>query len=454
MRALVLLIQALREVVTRRRSISVVAIAVLHAMLAAAASAEPRAITLEEAVALAQKNALVVVQAEGQQRSSAADVRAAYASFLPSLSVSAGANRRLPSTGATTRLENGQFVTLTPDPWASNIGLSASVVLFDGGQRFFDLRQARARVEAAKANGVTQRFGAILTAKQAYFNVLAARESESAARAQLDQAEQQRRVAIARVKARNATRSDSLRAEIQWRGARLAVTQAANDLSSANAALARAVGSPEPVTAAEADSLGPPVLAVDDSTLRVLAMNGPAVSQAVATLSAARNAKKSSWTGYLPALSASYSRNGNGAGDPLSLGATDYDYAGALRLSLTLPIFNQLQRESQVVQADVAQDIAEASLRDARLAADQNFTQTLGAFRTAGEQVASDLATLDAAIEDLRVQQQRYAVGGSVLLDVLTSQTQLDQARRDLVRARYDQRVAKAQLEALVGREL
>ena len=68
--------------------------------------------------------------------------------------------------------------------------------------------------------------------------------------------------------------------------------------------------------------------------------------------------------------------------------------------------------------------------------------------------VISQQATVEAAEEDLRVQQQRYAVGGSTQLDVLTSQTQLDQARRDLIRARYDQRVAKAQLEALVGRSL
>ena len=82
------------------------------------------------------------------------------------------------------------------------------------------------------------------------------------------------------------------------------------------------------------------------------------------------------------------------------------------------------------------------------------MVQTLGALRSAAERVESQAATLAAAEEDLRVQQQRYAVGGSTLLDVLTSQTQLDQARRDLIRARYDQRVAKAQLEALVGREL
>ena len=97
---------------------------------------------------------------------------------------------------------------------------------------------------------------------------------------------------------------------------------------------------------------------------------------------------------------------------------------------------------------------AEASLRDARLGAIETFTTQLGAFHSAQERVVSQAATVEAAEEDLRVQQQRYAVGASTLLDVLTSQTQLNQARRDLIRARYDQRIAKAQLETLVGREL
>ena len=63
-------------------------------------------------------------------------------------------------------------------------------------------------------------------------------------------------------------------------------------------------------------------------------------------------------------------------------------------------------------------------------------------------------ASLDASKEDLRVQQQRYALGASTLLDVLTSQTTLDGARSALIQARQDVRVARAQLEALVGRDL
>jgi outer membrane protein len=37
---------------------------------------------------------------------------------------------------------------------------------------------------------------------------------------------------------------------------------------------------------------------------------------------------------------------------------------------------------------------------------------------------------------------------------VLASQSQLNNARAALIRARYDQRVARAELEALIGRDL
>lgn len=121
---------------------------------------------------------------------------------------------------------------------------------------------------------------------------------------------------------------------------------------------------------------------------------------------------------------------------------------------MNLPIFNNLSREQQVVAASVAEDNAEVQLRDARLNARQLMIQQLGAFRTAEARVQIQLASVAAGEEDLRVQQERYALGASTLLDVLNSQTTLDQARRDLIQARLDARTAKAQIEALIGRDL
>ena len=52
------------------------------------------------------------------------------------------------------------------------------------------------------------------------------------------------------------------------------------------------------------------------------------------------------------------------------------------------------------------------------------------------------------------MQQERYTLGMATIVDVLTSQVSLDQAEVDIVRARFDFLVAKAQIEALIGREL
>jgi len=418
---------------------------------AAGVSAQPRPITLQEAVRLAREHAPSVIQARGQERTTDAGVRSAYGAFIPSLTLSTTAARRSPSGGS--RIDPAtQQVIESNDRWGYNTGLTAQVDLFQGGRRFFDVRQAKARDAAAEAGLVNQQFVASLNAKQQFFNVLAARESEVAAAAQLEQAEQQRRTSIALARARQATRSDSLRAEIQYRQAQLAIADARNSIQVADASLTRAVGSDEPVTAAPGDTLSE-ALELADAEIAGLAERGPLVNQSESLLRAARAANTWTWTDYLPSAALSYSRSGTADAADFTI-PDEFRYSGSLRLSLSVPIFDQFQREERHVSTDVAEDNARADLRDARLAAREGAVRWLGAYHVAGDRVQAQIATVEAAEEDLRVQQQRYAVGGSTLLDVLTSQTQLNQARRDLIQARYDQRVAKAQLEALVGRDL
>ena len=50
--------------------------------------------------------------------------------------------------------------------------------------------------------------------------------------------------------------------------------------------------------------------------------------------------------------------------------------------------------------------------------------------------------------------QQQYNLGTKQALDVLTVQSQLDNARLSLITARLNARSAKAQIEALIGRDL
>jgi outer membrane protein len=178
------------------------------------------------------------------------------------------------------------------------------------------------------------------------------------------------------------------------------------------------------------------------------------VEQATAELKSAEAASRSAKTSYLPTVNMNFSRGGNGLDPAFGLGDRRYAYNQSLNFSLSFPLFNGLTREVNVLRAAVTEDNAEVALRDARLQAHQTLVQALGQMTTAREQVSIQTASVAAGLEDLRVQQRRYELGASTLLEVLTSQSTLDQARTALIRARFDYRVAKAQLEALIGRDL
>jgi outer membrane protein TolC len=411
-----------------------------------------RPLSLAEAVTLAERNAPAVTHANGQVFATTAAVRAAYGAFLPSISVSAGANRQLPARAGQVQVVNGQLVQLSAEPWSYSTGVSATLGLFEGGQRLFSLQETRARADAATVSLAQARRTAALAAKQQFYDVLAAEEMETAAATQLAQAEQQLAMSVLHLKARTVTRSDSLRSEILVHNARLAITQSRTAREQANASLTRVVGTPYPVTAAAGDSLDDTTPLADDASLRARVVSGPAVQEAESSRRAARAALHIVWAGYLPSLSASYSRGGSGTDDHFTVTDADLTYSGAFRIAVSMPVFDQFQRASQSAQARAALDDADAQCRDARLAALESLTQWLGALRAADERVELQTATLEAADEDLREHQEQYNVGSTSLLDVMTSRTTLDQARHDLIQARFDRRIARAQLEALLGR--
>lgn len=409
-------------------------------------------ISLDEAIRLAQRNSPEAIQARGTERTAAASRRAAQGALFPNLSVSAG--RVIQLGGAQTRInQNGEQIAVATRP-TNSTGLSLNTELFDGGREYFALRAARATQDAAEASSITTQYNLALDVKRQYYAVLAALEAIDAAHAQTEQAQAQLKSSAAKVRAGVATRSDSLRGVIQVGNAQLAEITAANDLSVANAALSRLVGSATPVTADPASVQEQFASLPDSAALAASALHGPAVAQAEANLAAAKQLRKAAKGSYLPSLNMSYSRSGSGVDNAFGLGSDPFSYNGRLSFSLSYPIFNGFAREEASVRADVAETNAEAQLRDARLAANQSLAEFLGSLRSAAARIRVQSASVSAAEEDVRVQQQRYNIGASTLLDLLNSQVTLQQARAALISARYDYRIARAQIETLVGRPL
>jgi outer membrane protein len=407
-------------------------------------------ITLTEAIRLAQQNSVTTVQARGNLRTSSAAVKQSYAAFLPSFSVSARTQRQSGDRFDT----QGNLVPFTGNPTNYSTSLTSSLELFDGGRRFFDIKAAKADVNAADAGEIAARYNVALQVKQQYYNILAARESQSAAQAQIQQADQQLKASSLRLRAGAATVSDSLRSAVALGNARLALLTAQNNLRIANETLTRLVASPTTVTATASDTVDQQVVIPNMSELEQLVNKAPSIQQADAQLAAAHASVRSAKTAFLPSISMNFNRGGSGLDPQFGIGDKRYAYNQNLSFSLNFPLFNNLNREVTVARAAVAEDVASVQARDARLLARQTLVQSVAQMKTAQEQVSIQVQTVAAATEDLRVQQRRYELGATTLLDLLTSETQLDTARTALIRARYDYRVAKAQLEALIGRDL
>lgn len=415
-----------------------------------------RPISLGEAVSLGQQNSVAATTARGLFRNAAAARKQARGSFFPTLNLTASSGY---TAGQSLNPATGELQRVAGNPWQYGNALGFRVDLFDGGRRFSEINRIRGTADVADISAITAQFDASLQVKQQFYAALAARESEQAARAQLEQAEQQLKASSARVAAGVATKSDSLRSAIQVGNAQLAVLTAQNDLRVANVALTRVTGSQNTVTAAPTDNTDVLAELPSESELITLVDEGPAVRVAQANVTVARAAKRTQKASYLPTVTMGFNYNFSQNSQDFTTGNLFLFRPGknnrkTVDFQLSYPIFNGFQREAQAVQADVALDNSEAQLRDARLAARQNLITQLRAVQNAQARVQVQNAAIAAAEEDLRVQQQRYALGASTLLDLLTSQTQLNQARQQLIQARLDGRIARAQLSSLVGREL
>ena len=415
---------------------------------AAAADSVAMEVTLDDAVHRALEVQPAMVQARGERRRAGAAERTAHGAFLPTVDVNA---TRTQSSANRFNRETNQIVSGGASNKSYSGGLSLGLDLFDGFRRFASLRAASASSSAADASLVNERFLVTLQTAQLFYDALAREELVAVAQAQVRRAAQQFDISVHLLRAGSATRSDSLRARVELGNARLALLQAEADLATARGNLGRQIGLDRPVRATPDSTFPEPP---DTTTLREEALRtAPVVIQSEAQANASRARVALARAQYWPTLSATYSNGLSGLEAPWTR-FDSYVNNWSLRLTVTWPLFDGFAREQAQVDAGVARDLAEAQAVDARRQVNAQLTQQLAALRTARDQIDIARENVAAATEDLRVLQERYRLGASTILDLLTSQANLTQAETNLVQARFNYLIARAQVEALVGRQL
>lgn len=400
-------------------------------------------ITLEEALQRASQLDPDYVSALGQVGDAAWVRRSArLAFFLPSIQVQTSDTRF-----------SSEFFNIGTGELASRIvdfRLAGSYTLFRGGSKLAELRQANAELESAEADEVEARFQTALGTESDYYDVLLQRELTRVSRERVRRAEEQLAVARARVLSGAAVQTDSLQLLLELTRAQVDLLRQRAALKIARLQLGRRVGADGPVDAASIDTLPPRPLPLTEQEAAAEALaRSPRVVTARADERAATASVTAARGGYLPQVDLFGQLTSFDEG--FFPNATTRSLVG---FRVTVPIWNNAQREVQLSRVLTSRNVAQAALDDTQRGVRRDVIEAYENYNTARASTALAARAVLVARENLRVQQERYRVGSTTIIDLIAAQVGLTEAEAELAEARNGVRLALAGLEAVLGRRL
>jgi len=488
------------------RSLRLVALLAIPAQAAfaqqAPATGRATTLTLEEAIASAQRNNPTLHQVQNAVRNQDAQVRTAYGQLLPN----ANANLRSTFNQGGTQYVNGVALPGgNGDYYQSgySLGLNYSV----NASAAYAPRAAKAFRTAAQAdvNTTAENIRALVT--QYYLTALQSEAQAAVLDTLVQTAAGQLNLVTAKIEAGAGTIIDIRTAEVALGQAQVASLTAHNASQVDKLRLFQTMGIPADINAklTTAFTVAQPRFSLD-SVLNLARRSNPDVAAKKYRLEASRLQVRVSQAAYLPSLSLSTGWGANafgytssdivaikaqanaeaqrenclqfdslraGAGLPRlscgsgTLSADQLTKARAsnqpfkfnkapfsMTASLNLPLFNGFFREQNLEQARVNRENAEYDLRARNLQVVTDVTQYYLSLVTAAKTVELQTQIAAKAAEDVALNESSFRVGAKTFLDVSTARGIYEKAQIDRVNSVYEYHKAFAALENAVGRPL
>jgi outer membrane protein len=323
--------------------------------------------------------------------------------------------------------------------------------LFTGGRRNADVRFGRALERSAESSRIEQNFFVIAAVKTAFYNVLRAEDLEAVARVEIERAHQDLLAARHRHEVGTATPADVLQFQLDLATALQVLIQARINRGTNAYELGRLAGIDGAAEALREGTYDPTPLSLPDSAIVALAVrDAPALLAARDSSRAADAALAAARTQYLPTLTL----GGSYTWVYTPVANSNLVPGWAIDLGTSFPIFNGFLREASVERASAASYAATVAARDAERNARSQAHALLGAVGLALEEVTIARGSVVVATENYRVVSSRYSVGVATVLDLSVAEQTLATAEQQLVNARYDYQLARANLQSLIGRDV
>jgi outer membrane protein len=403
-----------------------------------------QALTLVQLTDLALHNNPATRIAWAQIRSSDAGVALARAGYWPQLTLAYDFERQKSASGATG--------TASPETFYGP-SIDLSWLLFDFGTRSGSIDAAKYNLTAARLDGDQTMQDLILQVEQDYYQVLGLQAVQDAdlqsvqdATANLDNANQRKTSGLATI-------GDVYQAQAALAGAKLALQTAQGQLASARGTLAIALGYPadtevplapweNEISARMPDENVHDLLAKAAQARPELLASKAQQQAAIASLEATRGQGWPSLT-----LNASAGRTTSQISGKAKNTANTYD----ADLTLSFPLFTGFANQAATRQAQAAVDVAQATDEQLIQAVQLEVWQAYQNMRTAVSNLDTAGLQLKSSQQAADVTQARYKNGLDSILDVLSAQATLANARVQQVQARLNWFAALAAMGHAMG---
>ncbi|MBD3349082.1 MAG: hypothetical protein GF400_07810 [Candidatus Eisenbacteria bacterium] len=422
---------------------SAVFVSLLAALLAAATAAAParaRVYELDECIEIALAENIALAQARQGVAGADADVLSSWSGVLPRVSGSL-------STGSTMSVAGGASTTAE----SASGGITVSQTVFDAST-FASISAALHGRDAERNSLESTLRQVVFGVREAYYGLLKAEALRDVQMEAVELAKEQLRKTESLFELGSASRSDLLKAQVQVGQAELQLITAERTAETSRAALCLSMGIDVTTDLEAADP--PEQAAAEDLEaydLEEALARRPDIRSAEEQLTAARRSLFSARSDRLPSLgfSMSYSRSRDDFGE-LFEDVRD-DYTRTMSLSLSVPIFNGMSTKASVDRWEATLRTYELSLLDLRQQAEYEIETARLFVREQKERVAVTQQAVAQAEEDLRVSEERFRLRAASMLELIDARVAYSRARADLVEARYDHEVAKAELKLALG---
>ena len=398
-------------------------------------------LSLADVVDLALRNNPATRASWAQARASADLLGSARGQYYPTVDAQATASRtQSPATGtrpAGKRTEYGPTITL-------------NYLLLDFGGRSGSIEKARQTLFAASLSHNATLQNTVLQAESAYFTYMATLALLGAERSAIAEAQANLTAAQQRFKVGLATIADVLQAKTALSQEQLNLETIEGNLQAARGGLAAALGLPAnlPFDLAPLPS-AIPVGAISqsvDSVINDALRNRPDLAAARAQAAAAAADIRVARSAELPSLTL-----GSNAARTYSQPPTFAGPSYGITLGLQIPIFNGFSRQYDVAAARAQAEAISALADQTRQQVVTQVFVSYYALQTAEHRVATADDLLASAQQSVQVAAGRYREGVGSIIDLLTAQTALANARAQQVQSRWQWYSSLAQLARDAG---